>query len=179
METVSHKYGEEAADLALDATHATGDLLTTAKTVKGVYSGKKFAKKLGKKAAQESVKTYFVYDEGQAQVLQIEDGVKNKATKLIEGIPNMEKMGDGETEEFFDADEEFTTDRLRTISETSSADVIDKAKVTSSSAVSTASDAKVQQAEANSALVTKAGSNDNDDDSDSELFGDANEEFES
>ena len=53
VETVSHKYGEEAADLALDATHATGDLLNTARTVKGVYGGKKLATKLGKKAAKE------------------------------------------------------------------------------------------------------------------------------
>jgi len=102
VDTVAHKYGEEAADVAVDATKAAGDVLVTAKTVRGVY-GKAGLKRLGKRAAvkvaKESTVSYFTYDDGDAQILSIEEGSKAKPLRLIEGV------GGTDGDVFIDADD--------------------------------------------------------------------------
>ena len=118
-------------------------------------------------------------------MLQIEDGVKNKTTKLIEGIPNADRMEDGETEEFFDADEEFDGQEEDDDNEANDAPLSDAREK------SIAAPKKLIIREAPNETETKTetvdgstpiGSNetnDNDDDSSSsEIYGDANEEFE-
>lgn len=65
--------------------------------------GKAGLKRLGKRAAvkvaKESTVSYFTYDDGDAQILSIEEGSKAKPLRLIEGV------GGTDGDVFIDADD--------------------------------------------------------------------------
>lgn len=110
VETVEHKFGTDAAEVASDATHAVGDLMNTAYTVKSV-AGKKALKTLGRRAvtkmAKASTVTYFTYEGGEKRTLTIEQG---KATPqlLIEGVAP--SAPESETDEFHECEDGFGGD---------------------------------------------------------------------
>lgn len=101
VQTVDHKYGHDAADVARDATNVTNNLLETVHNVKHVY-GKKALKRLGRKAGMKAAKattvTYFTYDNGEKRTLTIESNKAVQPQLLIEGVAP-------ETDVFLDSDE--------------------------------------------------------------------------
>jgi hypothetical protein len=89
VQTVDHKYGHDAAEVARDATNVTNNLLETVHNVKHVY-GKKALKRLGRKAGMKAAKattvTYFTYDNGEKRTLTIEGNKAVQPQLLIEGV---------------------------------------------------------------------------------------------